>query len=96
MTTSSPCQQHMGASPHTPEVLRIEAKWMGEKREDPAPGGSQASIHSAPTSRSGRSPALPYPPGWHGKNKEAFETWRDERKIRGKSVNEIEWLSREL
>ncbi len=37
MTTSSPCQLHMGASPHTPEVLRIEAKWMGEKKKRPGP-----------------------------------------------------------
>ncbi len=72
MVISSSCRLHMGASPHTPEVLRIEAKWM-EKR-----GMTRPQVAAGPPStrhqprRSGRSSALPYPPGWHGKNREAF------------------------
>ena len=68
MVASSPCQLHMGASPHTPEVLRIEAKRMGEKRKDPAHSGSRASIHSAPTSALGSllSVALSSELAWQG------------------------------
>ncbi len=87
----------MGASPHTPEVLRIEAKWMGEKKRRPGPWW-QPGLHPLGTNLGARvapQRCLIFRVGM-ARIERLWEDGKMKRKIMGKSVNEIEWLSREL